>query len=96
MNIIKQLIVRIEKYRKENKNPCKNYATEAACENAIAKMAQMVADHHGCLQPARYVVFYNEAWNRWNAAIDLNELIQRPEAHGGYIGLAASKGFHTY
>ena len=41
MNIIQSVTSRIESYRKENKNPCKNYATEAAAEKAVAKIAKM-------------------------------------------------------
>jgi hypothetical protein len=33
-NIITTLTARIEEYRAENKNPCKNYGSEAAAEKA--------------------------------------------------------------
>ena len=42
-NIITELTARIEDYRSTNKNPCKNYATQAAAEKATAKMAQAAA-----------------------------------------------------
>ena len=96
MNTIKNIEARIEKYRIDNKNPCKNYATEVAAEKAVSKMARLVADHHECKNSAEYVVFFIEAWGRWVGAINLNELIRRDEAKGGYLGFAASKGFYTY
>ena len=91
MNITKTLITRIEEYRATNKNPCKNYATEAAAEKATAQMAQDVANYfhkeRGVeARPAQYVVIYNEAWGRWVGAINMSELIQRSSSTGGYIG----------
>ena len=96
MNIIESVTSRIESYRKENKNPCKSYATKAAAEKAAAKVAKMVGDHHMIDQSANYIVFFNEAWGRWNAAIDVTGVINHHKAAGGYIGLAASMGFYTY
>lgn len=99
MNVIDTLISRIEEYRKTNKNPCKNYATKEAAEKAVAAVAQAVANYHaknGQQESARYVVFYNEAWGRWNAAIDLQELIQRHTSTGGYLGFCAQRGFYTF
>jgi hypothetical protein len=96
MNVITKLTDRIENFRKENKKPCKSYATEAAAEKAVAKIAQAAAYHHGLERSANYVVFYNEAWGRWNAAVDLNELVNRNGSKGGYLGLVGSAGFYTY
>ena len=96
MNIIESVTGRIESYRKENKSPCKSYATQAAAEKAVAKVAQAVGDHHNIGQSANYVVFFNEAWGRWNAAIDLSGVVNHHKAAGGYIGLAADMGFYTY
>ena len=99
MNIIASLTARIEDYRTTNKQPCKNYATEAAAEKATAAMAQAAADYFDMARltgtrPARYVVFYNEAWGRWVGAIDLTELLQRKTSTGGYLGYC--KGFYTF
>lgn len=96
MNIITKLINRIEDYRAENKNPCKNYATEASAEKATSKMAKIVGEHHNVNSPADYVVFYNESWGRWVGAINLSELMRRSDYCGGYVGLAGSKGFYTF
>jgi hypothetical protein len=99
MNIIATLTARIEDYRATNKQPCKNYATEAAAEKATAKMAQAAANYFSrdkgfdaC--PAQYVVFYNEAWGRWVGAINMSELIQRGTSTGGYLGFC--EGFYTF
>lgn len=95
MNITQNLIARIEEYRATNKNPCKNYATEAAAEKATAAAAAKAGtyfDLNGT--SARYVVFFNEAWGRWVGAMDYSELLSRKTARGGYIG--AITGFYTY
>jgi hypothetical protein len=96
MNIVESVTNRIESYRKECKNPCKSYATKEAAEKAANNIATMVGDHHMIGQPANYVVFFNKAWGRWNAAIDVTGVVNNPKATNGYIGLAASKGFYTY
>ena len=96
MNIISSLTGRIESYRKENKSPCKSYATQAAAEKAAAKVAKMVGEYQMIGRPANYVVFFNEAWGRWNAGIDVTSVINHPKAVGGHAGLAASMGFYTF
>jgi predicted ATPase len=99
MNIIASLTARIEEYRAENKQPCKNYASEAAAEKAAAKMAQIAATHfdrqgRADAPPAQYVVFYIAAWGRWVACINMSELMNRSSSTGGYIGIC--KGFFTF
>ena len=99
MNIITKLTARIEEYRVTNKQPCKNYGSEAAAEKATAKMAQEAANHFHVkpkeqAESAHYVVFYNAAWGRWVGCIDLSELITRPSSTGGYLGFCT--GFYTY
>jgi hypothetical protein len=97
-NIIDNLIADIEDYRATNKQPCKNYATKEAAEKATAKVAQAAANYFhrfdGEAKPARYVVFFNEAWGRWVGAIDLTELLRRDSSTGGYLGFCT--GFFTY
>lgn len=88
MNIITSLIARIEDYRTTNKNPCKNYATEAAAEKAAQLMAQAALKMLGApndQQPVRYVVFLVPAWGRWVYALDFSELLSRKGA-GGPVG----------
>jgi len=101
MNTITSLTNRIEEYRTTNKNPCKNYSTEAAAEKATAKMAQDAANYFSKTpgveaRPAQYVVFYNEAWGRWVGCVNMSELIQRSSSTGGYLGFCGAKGFYTY
>lgn len=101
MNVIDFITARMEEYRATNKNPCKNYATKEAAEKATAIMAQRTANHfdkfgNGDAKPARYVVFFNEAWGRWVGAIDLTELLRRDSTTGGYLGFCSSNGFFTY
>jgi hypothetical protein len=101
MNVIEFTTARMEEYRATNKNPCKNYATKEAAEKATAIMAQRTATHfdrrgRADCKPARYIVFYNEAWGRWVGAIDLTELLRRYDCTGGYLGFCSSNGFFTY
>lgn len=101
MNTIDFITARIEEYRATNKNPCKNYATKEAAEKATAIMAQRTGNyfdkHDGKdAKPARYVVFFNEAWGRWVGAIDLTELMRRDNFAGGYIGFCSANGFFSY
>ena len=96
MNIIKHLIKRIEDYRKTNKQPCKNYATEERAEKATKKVAKLCQEHLDLEQPIRYVVFYNEAWGRWVGAINLSEVNTRSDFRGGYMGIASYYKFYSY
>lgn len=94
-NVITQVTARIEEYRATNKQPCKNYATEAAAEKATAKAAEEAGKYFDeKAEPARYVVFFIPAWNRWVGAMDYTELFRRQTNRGGYIG--AITGFFTY
>jgi hypothetical protein len=68
MNIIKNLIQKIEERRKETKDPCKNYATYEAAENAAKKAAKEGAEHFG-VNDINYLVFYNPWWERYCIAL---------------------------
>ena len=95
MNITETLIARIEEYRASNKNPCKNYATKEAAKKALiaaSTKAGAYFDKNG--EPARYVVFFIPAWNRWVGALDYTEMFRRTTCMGGYVG--AISGFFTY
>lgn len=96
MNIIKSLTARIEDYRATNKQPCKNYATEAAAEKATSEIAAHAARYltgRDNEPSAQYIVFYVEAWGRWVGCVNMSELLTRKGA-GGYIGCC--KGFFTW
>ena len=95
MNVIESLIIRIENYRKTNSKPCKSYKTEKAAEKATAEAAKIAGVHFDQTgEPARYVVFYNPSWGRWVGALDFTELLRRPTATGGYLGICP--GFYSY
>lgn len=99
MDIISALITRVEDYRATNKNPCKNYGTQAAAQAATGKAAQQAADHFAKdsskpADPCRYVVFYVPAWGRWVGALDYTELLGRSTSTGGYLG--CMRGWYTY
>ena len=102
MDLITNLTARIEEYRADNKNPCKNYGSKEAADKATLAMATTAALHFAkdrnataeTVTPARYVVFFNEAWGRWVGCIDMTELLQRSTSTGGYLGIC--KGFFVY
>lgn len=96
MNIIDEVVLKIEEHRKECKNPCKNYKNKTSAERTTAHMAEIAGRHFSCDEPARYIVVYIESWDRWIGAIDLTELLQRKEHKGGYLGVCSSEGFYTY
>lgn len=101
-DLITTLTARIEDFRATNKQPCKNYATKAAADKATSAMATSAALHFAkdrfataeTVTPARYVVFYVEAWGRWVGCIDLSELLNRSTSTGGYLGFCT--GFFVY
>lgn len=95
MNVIESLIERIEDYRKSNSKPCKSYKTRAAAEKVTAEAAKIAGKHFDQTgEPCRYIVFFNPAWGRWVGALDFTELLRRPTATGGYLGVCP--GFYSY
>jgi hypothetical protein len=95
MNIIETLTARIEEYRLTNKQPCKSYKTQQAAEKATKAAAVAAGKYFDRnAQPARHVVFFNEAWGRWVGAMDYTEMFRRSTCTGGYVG--AISGFYTY
>ena len=93
MNITADLIQRIEDYRKDNKFPCKNYASEAAAEKAANDMADKASKFYSIPRDSvRYIVFFNPAWGRWCAAFESAPLLK----NGGYIGFIPQHNFYTY
>lgn len=95
MNIIQSVVERIEDYYQENKKPCKSYKTEDAAIKAMTKYAEQAGkyfDQDG--KPARFVVFFVPAMQRWAGALDYTELFSRRNAIGGYVGII--KGVFTY
>ena len=95
MNLIKTLIARIEDSRKDNKNPCKNYATEQTAEKAAEKYAKIIGDYYsnGEGVDVEYVVYFNEAWGRWCVSFRVTPLVQQ---YGGYVFFAGQLGFYCY
>lgn len=95
MNIIQSLIARIEDYYQENKKPCKSYKTEEAATKAMTKYAEDAGKYFDQnAQPARFVVFFVPAMQRWAGALDYTELLNRRTSMGGYLGII--KGIFTY
>ena len=96
MNITKDIIARTENWRTENKNPVKNYATEANAEKEAERVVAIVAAHFAVEErDVRYVTMFNEAWGRYQIAFDMNYIIATGK-RGGYIGLIAQIGHMSY
>jgi len=96
MNIVEAVIARIVRRSTETKNPCKLYKSKEAAEKAVSKLAIEVGQIHQTKLPANYIVFYIDQLGAWSGAIDINEIVSRKEAIGGYVAYAASKGFYTF
>lgn len=62
----------------------------------MAKEAAVYFDKHNDIdaKSARYLVFYIESWGRWVGAIEISELLRRPNSTGGYLGFCT--GFYTF
>ena len=100
MNVVTDLISRIEEYRATNKNPCKSYASEqkatAIAESFAQKYAAYFTAENSTSRPCRYIVTFNDAWGRWVIGFDFSELMQRSTSTGGYLGIASNDGFYSY
>ena len=96
MNVIKDLQTRIARRLTETKNPCKTYATEAGAEKAAEKMAAQAAEHFGSSRPANYLIIFVPELGRYTPAFAINELVARPDARGGYVGIFGAAGFYSY
>jgi hypothetical protein len=95
MNLIKNLIARVEDYRKDNKNPCKNYATEARAEKVAEEVSKKLKEYfnENDINTVDYIVFYVPEWNRWTVAFDIKPWLNK---YGGYMGIASEMGFFTF
>lgn len=97
MNIVTEIVNRIEARFQETKNPCKSYATQEAAEKAIASVAHAAAVYYGVSGgPARYIVTFIPAMGRWVGAIDQTELMNRKGFMGGYVFFIGDKGHYTF
>lgn len=102
MNIVKDLVARIEKRLLKTKKPCKLYATEEQAEAVAIEQAQFLANYlaHNVTdkdaRPARYVVVHIPSVNKWACGFDMTECMNRPNSGGGYLGIMADRGFYTF
>lgn len=97
MNIIKNLQARINERLAETSKPCKTYASYNKADEVGEKFAAKLGkafDTAG--RPARYVVVYIDAMQRYTPAFDYSELFSRSTAMGGYVGMAANAGFYSF
>lgn len=94
MNLIQNLVDRVEDYYTTNKKPCKTYATESNAEKTAHKMVEKIANYFGD-EPkmVEYVVFFVPAMQRWTVAFNIKPLLNK---HGGYVGIVSDLGYFTY
>jgi len=94
MNIIKNLIDRVESYYATNKKPCKSYVSEEGAEKAAQQAAIKIADYFNeKSEHVDYVVFFVPAMNRWTVAFHISPLIRK---HGGYVGISSELGYFSF
>lgn len=107
MNLVKDLVTRIEKRLTETKKPCKLYATEAAAEKVAESEARILAlyfapplrnseDAKKAVPPARYIIVFIPSVGKWAIGFDQTEVMSRPRSTGGYVGIMADRGFYTF
>lgn len=100
MNIVKDLVARIEKRLLDTKKPCRLYATEERAEAEAVDQAAFMGAYFArpgtTSRPARYVVVFIPSVGKWAIGFDLTEVMNRHNACGGYVGVMADRGFYTF
>lgn len=94
MNIIKNLIERIEKMRCDSRNPVKSYKSYENAEKAAEKMLEEAKQEFD-VPDCGYIIFYNPHWERYCVAFDLTGMLAKYHV-GGFIGIFAVAGFISY
>lgn len=95
MNIVESVVARIEDRLLETKNPCKLYKTKDRAEAMGKKLSEEMGRYFGT-HPAQYIVVYVPSVDRYTPAFNINEIVSRPDALGGYVGAIADKGFFQF
>lgn len=99
MNLVKDLVARIEKRLTETKKPCKLYATEEKAEAVAIEEAEFMGAYFSNVahpRPARYIIVYIPSVGKWAIGFDLTEVMRRHDAIGGYLGVMSDKGHYTF
>ena len=100
MNLVKDLVARIEKRLTETKSPCKLYATEKVAESIAEtfalEFAQYFARDPSKAHPARYIVVHIPSVDKYTVGFDLSELMSRSTHTGGYVGIVSASGFYSF
>lgn len=106
MNLVKDLVVRIEKRLTQTKRPCKLFSTEAKAEAVAEKEAKYLAvyfSRHSMsdaeaenIRPARYLIVYIPSVGKYAIGFDQTEVMARSTSTGGYVGVMSDRGFYTF
>jgi len=99
MNLVKDLVARIEKRLTETKSPCKLYKSEEAAEKVAEAEALVLAQafsRDSNPRPARYIVVFVPSVGKWAIGFDQTEVMSRARNTGGYVGIMADRGFYTF
>ncbi len=86
MNIIKDLVSRIEERLTETKSPCKLYATEASAEKAAEQWVLKGAEYFGITpNNVRYVIVFVPSIQKYTVCFDTSHIFGT-KGCGGYVG----------
>ena len=88
------VLERITARLKETATPCKLYKSEATAERVGEKVAVLAANHFGSNHPMKFIVVYVPSINKYAVAFDINEILNRSDSHGGYMGVCGAH--YTY
>ena len=65
-------------------------------ERYADKLAAQAAEHFDTARPANYIIVHIARFDRFAIAFDINELVNRHDAKGGYVGIFAAAGHFSY
>ena len=90
LTVLERITARLE----ETATPCKLYKSEATAERVGEKVALMAANHFQSNHPMNFVVVHVPSIDKYAVAFDMNELLNRSDAGGGYLGVCGDH--YTY
>lgn len=99
MNLVKDLVARIERRLTETKKPCKLYATEAQAEKVAEEQAEFLGAYFTNVahpRPARYLIVHIPSVGKYAIGFDMTEVMSRKSSIGGYLGVMSDRGFYTF
>tara|TARA_R110002124_G_scaffold105110_1_gene255714 strand:+ start:287 stop:568 length:282 start_codon:yes stop_codon:yes gene_type:complete len=90
LTVLERITARLE----ETATPCKLYKSEATAERVGEKVALMAANYFQSNHPMNFVVVHVPSIDKYAVAFDMNELLNRSDCNGGYLGVCGDH--YTY